>query len=213
LNNECGEIRRSIESKYPILKASHRMYSDNFIREKYNLILSSSVGTGIVHINKFYKDLYYYERHIENKDQLEKEINAYYEKNSELIYIKSDNETKAIDFCRYIETEINDSNKLGTVKINPVYERIEITEPVKYIQYTVTYPNGNTPDKIDSILKQSKASSKTTKYEGNDMDNWDPKPVMQDINEEGAKGYLEDVAIGKFKKLKQFIKKLKELPT
>lgn len=212
LNDICGENRRKLEAKYPILKQSHKKYSDNFIHEKYNLNLNTSVGTGIVHFNKFYKNLYYFEEYIENETESKSEEIAYYDKISEYIYIADDNESSAKDFSKYIESNINESGKIGMVKINPIYEKIEVTEPVKYIQYTVTYPNGNTPSEIDEILKKSGANSKTVKFEANSSENWNPDPVISDINNEGSKGYLEEIILSKTRKVKEYIKTEFKLP-
>lgn len=212
LNKKCGILRRDLENKYPILKNAHEIYTDNFIQNYYGLDLISSIGTGVTHINKFYKILYYYENHQEDFENSKSKEAAFYDKDAELFYIYSENDKRAKDYSEYIEQNINESKKIGNVTINPVYEDIVIDPSVRKIQYTVTYPNGNTPLRIDEILSQSGANSKTVEYKSTANSNWDITPIVDDINNEGRKGYLEAVDLGKGNILNKIIRKLSKLP-
>src|SRR5690625_1258958 len=161
LNERCGSKRRKLENEYPALKSAYENdnYSDQNIEKKYNLTLENSVGTGVTHIQKFYKiDLYLNELETSPTD-IYKDINIFYNQSDELFYIETYNSNEALGCAQYIENSINKSKDanihIGKVTINPKFKSIKFEGDLTEITYTIVYPNGDEPGKRHDILKDS----------------------------------------------------------
>lgn len=59
LTDKCGRMRRNLEKEYPIIHDIYSEYNDNDIINRFNLQLNNKIGTGVLHLKKFYKLLAY----------------------------------------------------------------------------------------------------------------------------------------------------------
>lgn len=196
LNERCGYKRRKLENEYPTLKVAYDIYDEKNIEKEYGLEFENSVGTGITHIQKFYKiDLYLKEMDTGPTDIYE-DIKLFYKQSDELFYIETENFDKAINCAQFIEKSINKSKDanihIGKISINPKYESIKFEGDLTEITYTVVYPNGDDPGKRHDILKDSEGKQKTTTIYGANGEPLKQEPISEELNKKGNQGYLRD---------------------
>ncbi|KAA0955246.1 hypothetical protein FQ085_15065 [Planococcus sp. ANT_H30] len=221
LNSNCSTKRRKLEKKYPVLQEALDKYSDLLIDQEIDVNLESKIGTGIVHLRKFYKiKKYINEAEIQLDEPLD--ISAYYRPKDEriLIEINSDKVENPIRqaqfYISYIESFINNSDKvvskLGKVNINPVYESIVLSDDsYTEISFSLVYPNGNPSLDRHNILKASDAKEAQFTIYGTDDQPLKKEAIEDIVNAEAKKGYLKNIFSKKGKKITATIKRVDTL--
>lgn len=221
LNSKCSTKRRTLEKRYPVLQEAFDKYSDLLIDQEIDVNLESKIGTGIVHLRKFYKiKKYINEAGIKLDEPLD--ISSYYRPEDEkfLIEINSDKTENPIRqaqfYISYIESLINNSDKvvskLGKVNINPVYESIVLSDnSYTEISFSLVYPNGNPSLERHNILEASDAKEAQFTIYGTDDQPLKKEAIEEIVNEEAKKGYLKNIFSKKGKKIISTIKRVASL--
>lgn len=206
LNEICKRARGAFQSKYPIVKEGLQEISDQTVLDKFSLNLPNQVGTGITHIKNFYKLKIYIEE-LKKKNMLnQSRFEAYYDCQTEQLVIGSDKEEEALACIYTIEKELNSSqefvNALGKININPIYTKLEFTRKFSSIEFTLVYPNGvASGERYEAIMEGSKAKKQKVKLVGEDEDSLDINYILETLNDQAVKGYLEDVTRSLVKKV------------
>ncbi|PID24094.1 hypothetical protein [Sporosarcina sp. P7] len=213
LNEKCIRHRISLERIYPNLKMSYNLITDEEIYEKFKFEFDNKIGTGIKHINKFYKLKLYIEK---SKDKLINPLNlqAYYNPTKEYILVKSHSETDAQYYITALEKTLNNNQntneKIGRININPVYEFISFEkEEYSEISFVIVYPNGNPPLDRHDILKNTEAKEVKTVIYGADDQPLKPETIESELNRQAKLGYLKSLVTKGRGKGKAVVKKIR----
>ena len=194
--------RKILLSKFIVLNQANSRYTSSQgyeeIERLYDFNIDSEVGKGLDHLRRVRKIMLYLEEQIQNGTT---DIKVDYSFKSEILTINNVTIYEALDSYKKIETQINDiKSDIGYIKINPIYEDIVLntTENMKSIEIITTYPNGNTDDELDILLKlpmiTDAKESRTTFICPDTVDN---KDFLQKIQKlliiPGIKGYIIDI--------------------
>ena len=194
--------RKILLSKFIVLNQANSRYTSSQVYEEierlYDFNIDSEVGKGLDHLRRVTRIILYLEEQIQNGTE---DIKVDYSFGNEILTINNVTIYEALDSYKKIETQINDlKSDIGYIKINPVYENIVLntTENMKSIEIITTYPNGNTDDELDILLKlpmiTDAKESRTTFICPDTIDN---KDFLQKIQKiliiPGIKGYIIDI--------------------
>ncbi|WP_242541920.1 hypothetical protein, partial [Vagococcus fluvialis] len=211
LNEKCMDLRRDIEFRYPGIKRSFDVISDESVEALFGIETDNQVGTGITHIRKFYKMKEFISTS-KGKDSLEPlKLTSFYNSKTEHILVESDDVEMSINYINALENVINTTkditSRIGKINLNPIYESIDLDGEYSEISYTLVYPNGNPPMERDSILKESQAKEIQSKIIGTDGKPLIIEPVKEMLENEAKKGYLKTLKV----KGREFISSIKFL--
>ncbi|WP_449459880.1 hypothetical protein [Streptococcus suis] len=203
LTEECGNLRRKFESKYPNLQEAD-LLSDRYIDKKYNLPIEFRVGTGITHLRRFYKI-----KEIIESNTVEfftrDNLIFYYSSITEHIIIEADDENTSSIVANQIEEYLQKNkeikNELGFVKIVPIYSEIIIEDEseVSEIEYTVVYPNPISEEVDDVLLgtlRETGGEEQITKIT-NKNNLLDINTLLSKLLELANIGYLKNIQVRK----------------
>ena len=206
LNELCKRTRRGFQNKYILVKEGLTAISDQVVQDKFSLNFLSQVGTGIAHIRNFYKLKMYIEELQDGNMFDQSGFEVYYDCKKEQLVVKAAKESEAVSCIQTIEKELNSSDAfiaaLGEININPIYSSIEFTKKFSSIEFTLVYPNGVAPnERFEAIMESSKAKKQKIKLIGEDDNSLDMDFILQALNDQATKGYLEDVTKSVVKKI------------
>lgn len=194
--------RKILLSKFIVLNQANSRFTSSQVYEEierlYDFNIDSEVGKGLDHLRRVRKIILYLEEQIQNGTE---NIEVDYSFEKETLTINNVTIYEALDSYKKIENQINDKKSdIGYIKINPIYENVVLntTENMKSIEIITTYPNGNTDDELDILLKLPKLTdskeSRTTFICSDTVDNKDFLKKIQNILViPSSKGYLIDI--------------------
>lgn len=159
LKNKCGRMRNILEKEYPVIDDIYNLYTDNNIIEQFNLKLSNNIGTGVLHLKKFYKLLAYINDFGYSEFSNHSLKHFQFDATNEYFYFKASNDEEACVQANYLENILNKNvkfnNRFGIITILPMYDTLRIEgNPTKF-EYTIVFPNGK-PAAIKEALRMSR---------------------------------------------------------
>ena len=221
LNSNCSNQRRELVKKYPVLENAFIEFTDEEIDSEIGVSFESKIGTGIVHLRKFYKVKKYIEEvGMQSNNPLN--VEAFYRPADEQILIKVDSEKdvtsekEARAYISYFENLINNNktvvSKLGKININPIYDSIKLSdEAYTEISFSIVYPNGNPSLDRHNILEASEAKEAQITILGTDERPLKKEAVENLVGEEAKRGYLKNIFSTKGKRIFAIIKRTNTL--
>lgn len=197
--------------KFPELNLAKEFRNTDFSED-----LNKDVGHGRSYIITGRKIEQYVFKH-----PLSSKISAYYDTETEKIFIESDQLDKANASCVLLNKMMNGISKehnLGKININPIFEEYEIDNSYNKVTFHFVYPNGISPEDSEEMFDKLKkykvvseldASQVDLTIKASESEKFSADEIESVGSEDGKYGYLKNITYNAKKIMKPMVKAYK----